>query len=329
MEAKHILITGGAGLVGSHLCKRLLADGHRVTCIDNTVGGGCVTLKGLLDHPSFEYIRHDVVHPFRMRADLFFALAASTSPLQIRQNPVQTLRTHLIGTINTLEAAHRSLAPVVFASSGDVYGNSRMSTLSEDYWGNVNTLGSVCSSEEGKRAAESICYAYQKQLNLDVKIARIFNTYGQGSTVEDLRVIPRFIVNALKNRDLVIYGSGDQTRSFCYVDDIVEGLLRMASLRPDEHYNPINLGSDKQITIHALAEKILRMTGSSSKIVRLKTMPDDPRHKIPEIAKARQLLGWEPHVTLDEGLRRTIDYYHNLLAQANPHFPCISWIEMC
>lgn len=328
MEKKKILVTGGAGLMGSHLCERLLAEGHQVICVDSLLSGSQQGLKPLVDNPAFELIRHNVALPFNIYADQIYSLASPSSPDYFARNPVETLKINLQGTINALEIARRTGAKILLASSGDVYGNSRMPLQSEGLWGNVNPLSSRSAIEEGKRAAESIMKAYNYEYKVSTKIARLFNVYGPRIGIDDGRVLPKFIINALTGRDIVIYGNGLQTRCFCYVTDAVEGMMRLMNATSDGFVSPVNLGTSHEITILELAEKIVLMTGSSSKIVHVTAINDEPRHKTPDISHARQLLSWEPEVSLEQGLHKTVEYVEALLKDGGKSYVAMSWVEM-
>lgn len=328
MNSKRIVVTGGGGLVGSHLCARLLAEGHKVVCIDNLLSGVDASINRIMNNPRFEFIKHNVMYPINIKADQIYALAAPSSPEFFTHSPVETLKINLLGAINTFEAAKVKGTPTLIASSGDVYGNSRLPLQGEGLWGNVNPLSSRSANEEGKRAMESLAKAYHTEYKVPVKIARIFNTYGPGIAANDQRVLSKFIVNAIMGRDIVIYGNGMQTRCFCYVDDIVEGLIRLMNGTPDNYWSPVNFGSNHEVSIRGLAEKIILMTGSHSKIVHMTPMNDDPRHKTPDISRARQLLSWEPTTSLDSGLKQTIAYFQAITKEDNECYPAMSWSEM-
>lgn len=328
MEKKRIAVTGGAGLIGSHLCARLLREGHEVVCIDSLLSGERNDIQELERNPDFRFVRHNVLNSYNIEADQLYNLAAPATPLYFRHHPVETLKINLLGTMHALDAARAAGATLLQASAGDIYGSSRQSVQGEDFWGNVNPTGIRSANEEGKRAAESLCRAYRDQLKQPVRIARIFNTYGPGAGFSDSRVLFHFIADALLGKDLMIYGNGEQTRCFCYVDDMVEGLVRLMNDPPSGYSLPVNLGSNREITINELASRIVSLTGSRSKIVHLTPLDDDPRHKTPDITRARQLLGWEPLTSLDEGLGRTIEYMESLLDKDDRHHPYLSWVEM-
>lgn len=328
MDKKKIIVTGGAGLVGSHLCERLLAEGNHVICIDSLLSGNGQGLKLLTDNPSFEMIHHNVVVPFNVEADQIYALASPSSPDYFVQYPAETLKINLQGTINSLEIARRFNVPILLASSADVYGNSRLPLQSEGLWGNVNPLSARSSIEEGKRAAESLMKAYHSEYKVNTKIARLFNVYGPHIGANDSRVLPKFVVSALMGRDIVIYGNGMQTRSFCYVTDVVEAMIRLMNATPDTFITPINIGTNHEITILDLARKIILMTGSRSKIIHVGAVNDEPRSMTPDISRARQILDWEPTTSLETGLHLIVEYVEALLKEkANPPV-AMSWVEM-
>lgn len=325
---KKILVTGGAGVIGSHLCLRLLEDGNQVVCLDNFMSANRNGITSLEGNPSFDVVRHDVTIPFNINVDQIYHLASPSSPSFFRQNPTQTMKSVIFGTMNALDLARRLGCPIVVCSSADVYGYSRLPIESESSWGNVNTIGARSAIEEGKRAAESLCKAFSAQHRVKAKIARLFNTYGPNGSIADPRVLPKFIVNAIRGNDITIYGTGQQTRCFCFATDMVEALIRLMNATPDTFINPVNLGSHHEISIIDLAEKIVLMTGSKSKIVHLNNVYDDPRHKTPDISRARQILAWEPSTSLDHGLKSTIDYFveiiENGIKQSSNHL----WTEM-
>jgi len=308
---ERILITGGAGFLGSHLCERLLAEGHDVLCVDNFYSSTRRNIVHLLDHPNFELMRHDVTFPLYVEVDQIFNLACPASPIHYQRDPVQTTKTSVHGAINMLGLAKRTRATILQASTSEVYGDPEIQPQPEAYWGNVNPIGVRSCYDEGKRCAETLFFDYLRQHNLAIKVARIFNTYGPRMLPDDGRVVSNFIVQALKGRDITIYGDGSQTRSFCYVDDLVDGLIRlMNSAR--EVTGPINLGNPGEFSIRELAEKVVALTGSKSQIVYQPLPSDDPMQRQPDIAQAREKLGWEPTIPLDQGLPRTIEYFRNL-----------------
>jgi UDP-glucuronate decarboxylase len=312
VSVKRILITGGAGFIGSHLCKRLIGLGHEVLCMDNYFTGSKANIADLLGHPRFELIHHDVTVPLRLEADEIYNLACPASPVHYQHNPLKTLKTSVLGVMNILELAGESGAKILHTSTSEVYGDPLVHPQPETYWGNVNPIGERSCYDEGKRCAETLLSDYARRYGLDIKIVRIFNTYGPQMHPQDGRVVSNFIMQALNNEDITIYGSGKQTRSFCYVDDMIEGLMRMMETERG-FTGPVNLGNPGEFTILELAEKVLGLTGSQSKLA-FKPLPaDDPKQRRPDIGLARSKLGWEPKVGLDEGLKRTIDYFRRLL----------------
>jgi len=307
------MVTGAAGFIGSHLCERLLDEGHEVLGVDNYYTGSRRNLADLLAHPMFEVMRHDITMPLYVETDLIFNLACPASPIHYQRDPVQTLKTSVHGAINMLGLAKRVGASIVQASTSEVYGDPEPAVQAESYWGRVNPIGTRACYDEGKRAAETLFSDYRRQHGSDTKIVRIFNTYGPRMRPDDGRVVSNFIVQALRGEPITIYGDGVQTRAFCYVSDLVEGLLRM-SRTPGEVSGPVNLGNPVEITVRALAEHIIAATGSASTIVSRPLPEDDPRQRCPDISLAKSLLGWEPTVDLETGLSRTIDYFRTLLA---------------
>ncbi|WP_434625275.1 UDP-glucuronic acid decarboxylase family protein [Azospirillum sp. B2RO_4] len=305
---KRVLVTGGAGFLGSHLCDRLLAAGNDVLCVDNFFTGSRDNVLHLLDNPHFELMRHDVTFPLYVEVDEIYNLACPASPIHYQHDPVQTTKTSVIGAINMLGLAKRVHARIMQASTSEVYGDPAVHPQPEEYWGNVNTIGPRACYDEGKRCAETLFFDYHRQHRLDIKVIRIFNTYGPRMHPSDGRVVSNFIIQALKGEPITIYGDGQQTRSFCYVDDLIEGFLRFMDT-PAGVTGPINLGNPGEFTMLELAEKIVRLTRSDSKIVHKPLPQDDPKQRRPDIAKARALLEWEPAVPLDEGLARTIAYF--------------------
>ena len=310
---KRILVTGGAGFIGSHLCERLLNEGHEVVCLDNYFTGTKRNIVHLLDHPYFELIRHDITMPFYMEVDEIYNLACPASPVHYQYNAIKTIKTSVQGTIHMLGLAKRMGARILQASTSEVYGDPKVHPQPEDYWGHVNPVGIRSCYDEGKRCAETLCMDYHRQNNVKVKIVRIFNTYGPRMHPNDGRVVSNFIVQALQNRDLTLYGDGSQSRSFQYVDDLLEGMIRMMDTA-DGLTGPLNLGNPKEFTIRKLAEKIIEMTGSKSKIVNQPLPQDDPVHRKPDISMAKEMLdGWTPSVQLKEGLGKTIEYFIKVL----------------
>ena len=305
---KRVLVTGGAGFLGSHLCERLIAAGNEVICVDNCYTGTKANIRRLLDNPLFEFVRHDVTFPLYIEVDEIYNLACPASPIHYQFDPVQTTKTSVHGAINMLGLAKRLKAKILQASTSEVYGDPSVHPQTEEYWGNVNPIGPRSCYDEGKRCAETLFFDYFRQLRLRIKVARIFNTYGPRMHPNDGRVVSNFIVQALKNEPITVFGDGSQTRSFCYVDDLIEGVLRLME-SPDEITGPINLGNPREFTIRELAETIIRLTGSSSRLV-FKPLPqDDPRQRQPDITLARKQLQWEPKIPLEQGLTQTIEYF--------------------
>jgi UDP-glucuronate decarboxylase len=311
---KKILVTGGAGFLGSHLCERLLAEGNEVVSLDNYFTGQKSNLLHLIDNPFFEMIRHDITMPFYIEVDEIYNLACPASPIHYQFNPIKTVKTSVAGAINMLGLAKRIKGKILQASTSEVYGDPQVHPQKEDYWGHVNPIGTRACYDEGKRCAETLFMNYHMQNNVKIKIMRIFNTYGPRMHPNDGRVVSNFIVQALKGEDITIYGDGKQTRSFCYVDDLIEGMIRLMNT-PDDFIGPVNVGNPGEFTILELAEKVIKMTGSGSKLV-FKPLPqDDPLQRKPDITIAREKLGWEPKVKLDEGLAKTINYFSQLLKE--------------
>ncbi|MGO8755133.1 MAG: UDP-glucuronic acid decarboxylase family protein [Gallionellaceae bacterium] len=309
-----VLVTGGAGFLGSHLCDRLLAQGHEVLCVDNFFTGGKHNLEHLLGHPRFELMRHDVTFPLYVEVDDIYNLACPASPIHYQHDPVQTTKTSVHGAINMLGLAKRLGARILQASTSEVYGDPEIHPQPESYWGRVNPIGPRSCYDEGKRCAETLFFDYYRQHSLRIKVVRIFNTYGPRMHPNDGRVVSNFIVQALKNEDITIYGDGSQTRSFCYVDDLIEAMVR-AMNSPDDFTGPVNLGNPSEFTILELAEKVLALTGSRSKLC-FKALPrDDPKQRQPDIGLATRVLGgWQPTVALEDGLRETVAYFKQLIA---------------
>jgi UDP-glucuronate decarboxylase len=312
---RRLLVTGGAGFIGSHLCQRLIEAGHAVVCLDNFHTANGDNLATLRDHPRFTLERQDVEHPIAVEVDAIFNLACPASPVHYQHDPVRTIRTCVLGAINVLELARRLEVPVLQASTSEVYGDPHVHPQTEDYWGNVNPIGPRSCYDEGKRAAETLFTDYRRQHGVNGKLARIFNTYGPNMHPDDGRVVSNFIVQALRGQDLTLFGDGGQTRSFCYVDDLVDGLMRLMAT-PAGFGGPVNLGNPGEFTIAELAELVLEITGSRAAIVRRPLPQDDPRQRQPDITLARTALGWEPKVALRQGLERTIAYFDALLARA-------------
>jgi UDP-glucuronate decarboxylase len=307
-------VTGGAGFLGSHLIDRLLEQGHEVICVDNLFTGTKRNIEHLHNHPRFEFMRHDVTFPLYVEVDEIYNLACPASPIHYQHDPVQTTKTSVHGAINMLGLAKRLKAKIFQASTSEVYGDPYVHPQPEDYWGNVNPIGPRSCYDEGKRCAETLFFDYWRQHDLDIKVVRIFNTYGPRMHHADGRVVSNFIVQALRGEPITIYGDGQQTRSFCYVDDLVEGFLRM--METDRSVpGPINLGNPGEFTIRELAEKTIAQTESSSQLIEMPLPADDPKQRQPDITKAREILNWEPAVALDEGLERTIGYFRKLLPE--------------
>ncbi len=308
-KAKSILVTGGAGFLGSHLCERLLQDGHGVLCVDDFSTGSEKNIAHLQASPRFRWLRHDVTQPLAAEVDEIYNLACPASPVHYQADPVRTLRTSVIGALNLLELARQCRAVILQASTSEVYGDPSVHPQPESYWGNVNPVGVRACYDEGKRCAETLFFDYRRQHGVRTKVVRLFNTYGPRMRPDDGRVVSNFIVQALRGADLTVYGSGDQTRSFCYVDDMVEALVRMMAT-PDEVAGPVNLGNPGEFTILELAQKVLAHTGAAARITHHTLPRDDPRQRQPDITLAHQLLGgWEPRMDLDAGLRQTIAYF--------------------
>jgi UDP-glucuronate decarboxylase len=312
LTRKRIMITGGAGFLGSHLCERLLDEGNDILCVDNYFTGRKDNIAHLLGNKNFEAFRHDVTFPLYVEVDEVYNLACPASPIHYQFDPVQTTKTSVIGAINMLGLAKRLGAKILQSSTSEVYGDPTVHPQTEDYRGNVNPLGPRACYDEGKRCAETLFFDYHRQHKLQIKVARIFNTYGPRMHPNDGRVVSNFIVQALKGEDITLYGDGTQTRAFCYVEDLVDGLIRLMGTGPD-FIGPINIGNPHEIPVRELAERIVALTNSTSKIVHRPLPRDDPMQRCPDIALARRVLGWEPKVPLDDGLRRTIGYFEGLL----------------
>ena len=306
-----ILVAGGGGFLGSHLCERLLSDGHDVICLDNFFTGSKENIRHLLPNPGFELIRHDITWPLYVEVDAIFNLACPASPVHYQHDPIQTTKTSVMGAINLLGMAKRLSIPIMQASTSEVYGDPTVHPQTEDYWGNVNPIGTRSCYDEGKRCAETLFFDYNRQLGVAIKVVRIFNTYGPRMQENDGRVVSNFIVQALKGNDITIYGDGSQTRSFCYVDDLIEGFVKIMGT-DKEVTGPINLGNPDEFTIGELAENILSLTNSKSKIVYRELPADDPTRRRPNITKATNILKWSPTINLQEGLKRTIAYFSSI-----------------
>ncbi len=312
MIKKRVLVTGGAGFVGSHLCERLLNENCEVYCLDNFFTGQKQNIVHLLNNPYFELIRHDVTAPYFIEADEIYNLACPASPIHYQYNPIKTMKTSVMGSINMLGLAKRVKAKILQASTSEVYGNPLEHPQTESYWGNVNPIGERSCYDEGKRAAESLFVDYHKENNVNVKIVRIFNTYGPRMHPNDGRVVSNFIVQALRNEDITIYGDGQQTRSFQYIDDLIEGMMSMMNTR-NEFIGPVNIGNPHEFTILELAEKVIELTGSNSKIIYKSLPSDDPLMRKPNISLAKKELDWEPKIQLETGLIKTIDYFKSVI----------------
>lgn len=310
---KRVLVTGGAGFLGSHLCERLLKEGCEVICMDNYFTGSKQNISHLLGNPSFELMRHDITFPVYLEVDEIYNLACPASPIHYQHDPVQTTKTSVHGAINMLGLAKRTGAKIFQASTSEVYGDPQVHPQPEDYWGHVNPIGFRSCYDEGKRCAETLFFDYRRQHNLGIKVGRIFNTYGPRMHPNDGRVVSNFIIQALTNEPITIYGEGQQTRSFCYCDDLIEAFVRIMNNTPDEFTGPVNIGNPNEFTIKELAEKVIELTGSRSELVNKPLPSDDPTQRQPDISLAKSSLGWEPQVQLEEGLRKTIDYFENVL----------------
>ena len=312
MNRKRVLVTGGAGFIGSHLCERLLKDGYDVICMDNLYTGQKDNIRHLLDDPFFEFVRKDVLEDIYIECDQIYNLACPASPIHYQYDPIKTVKTSFIGSLHALGLAKRCHARILQASTSEVYGDPEVHPQPESYWGHVNPDGIRSCYDEGKRVAETLFFDYHRQHNVDIKVVRIFNTYGPNMRGDDGRVVSNFIVQALQGKDITIYGDGSQTRSFCYVDDLIEALIRMMGSR-EGFTGPVNLGNPGEFTMLELAQKIIELTGSSSKIVYLPLPQDDPKQRKPVIDLAKKELDWEPKIPLEEGLRKTIDYFKSVI----------------
>jgi UDP-glucuronate decarboxylase len=320
---KRILITGGAGFIGSHLCERFINDGHEVICLDNYFTGNKENVSHLMNHHRFELIRHDITEPILMEADWIFNLACPASPIHYQYNPVKTIKVNVLGALNMLGLAKRVKARILQASTSEIYGDPDVHPQKEEYWGNVNPIGKRSCYDEGKRVAETLFFDYMRQNKVDIKVVRIFNTYGPRMRSDDGRVVSNFIVQALKNEPITMYGDGSQTRSFCYIDDMIEGLIRMMDYETGEYTRepdytkqylsgypgPINLGNPHEVSIYSIAKLVTELAGSKSEIVFRPLPEDDPKRRCPDITKAKGILEWQPYVQLEEGLRKTVEYF--------------------
>lgn len=309
---RRILITGGAGFLGSHLCERLLQDGHDIICLDNFFTGDKNNILRLIGHPRFELIRHDIINPIYLEVDEIYNLACPASPVHYQYNPIKTIKTNVMGVINVLGMAKRTKAKILQASTSEVYGDPEVHPQPEAYWGKVNPIGIRSCYDEGKRAAECLMMDYRRQNAVNTKIARIFNTYGPRMAFHDGRVVSNFIIQALQNKNISVHGDGMHTRSFCYVDDMIDGLIKMMNT-PDDFYGPVNIGNSEEFTMMQLAEKIIEITRSESKIEFLPLPSDDPAQRRPDITLARDKMGWSPQTKLEDGLVKTIDYFRDAL----------------
>jgi UDP-glucuronate decarboxylase len=309
---KKILVTGGAGFLGSHLCDKLVNQGHHVLCVDNYFTGSKKNIEHLLDYKNFEVIRQDVCFPLYVEVDEIYNLACPASPIHYQHDPIQTTKTSILGSYNLLGLAKRTGAKILQASTSEIYGDPTVHPQTEEYWGNVNPIGPRSCYDEGKRAAETLFFDYHRQHNVHIKVVRIFNTYGPRMSQNDGRVVSNFIVQALKNEDITIYGEGLQTRSFCYVDDLVNGFVKFMDT-DIQHTGPLNLGNPGEFTIKELAEKVLSVVDTKSKLIYMPLPKDDPRQRRPDITKAKELLNWEPTINLDQGLIRTIEYFKQVI----------------
>jgi UDP-glucuronate decarboxylase len=322
MTKQRILVTGGAGFLGSHLCERLLQDGHEVICLDNFFTGRRENVAHLMNEPNFELLRHDVIEPVLVEVDQIYNLACPASPIHYQYNPVKTVKTSVMGTINMLGLAKRVRARILQASTSEVYGNPQVHPQTEDYWGHVNPIGIRSCYDEGKRLAETLMMDYHRQNQVDTRIARIFNTYGPRMLENDGRVVSNFIVQALRGEEITIYGSGNQTRSFCYVSDLIEGLIRLMNV--EGVHDPINLGNAHEFTIKELAEEVARACNVSTKIKYLQLPADDPEQRRPDTTRAEEILGWSPGIQLPEGLQHTIAYFAQRLGHGAMHQPPVT-----
>ena len=308
-----VLIAGGAGFLGSHLCDRYIGRGWEVLCVDNFHTGNKANVRHLMSHPNFELVRHDIVEPYLAEVDLILNFACPASPVHYQSNPIKTMKTSVLGTMNLLGLAKRVGARLTHASTSEVYGDPVQHPQTEAYWGNVNPIGIRSCYDEGKRAAETLCYDYNRMHGVDVRLVRIFNTYGPRMAPDDGRVVSNFIVQALQGDDITIYGDGSQTRSFCYCDDLLDGIIALTD--QDETLGPINIGNANEFTVAELAERVIRLTGSRSRIVRKPLPSDDPKVRRPDLSLAQKHLNYKPKIELEEGLKKTIDYFRTVLAQ--------------
>ena len=309
---KRVLVTGGAGFLGSHLCERLLNDGNDVLCVDNFFTGTKDNVRHLMDSRSFELMRHDVIHPLYVEVDEIYNLACPASPIHYQHDPVQTTKTSVLGAMNMLGLAKRTKAKIFQASTSEVYGDPQVHPQRESYWGHVNPIGSRSCYDEGKRCAETLFFDYHRQHNMPIKVARIFNTYGPNMHPNDGRVVSNFIVQALQNKPITVYGDGSQSRSFCYVDDLIEAFIKTMDT-PDDFIGPVNIGNPNEFTIKELAELVIELTRSKSEMIYEPLPSDDPIQRCPDITQARERLSWEPQIQLEDGLKKTIMYFESVL----------------
>ncbi|MEX2415486.1 MAG: UDP-glucuronic acid decarboxylase family protein [Paenibacillaceae bacterium] len=312
MSSKRVLITGGAGFIGSHLCQRILMDSNEVICLDNYFTASRANLVGLMNHPHFERVRHDVTEPMNLEVDEIYNLACPASPIHYQKNPIKTTKTSVLGAIHVLDLANELKVKVLHASTSEVYGDPLVHPQGEDYWGNVNPVGMRSCYDEGKRCAETLFFDYARQYGLDIKVIRIFNTYGPNMNLNDGRVVSNFIVQALKGEDITIYGDGTQSRSFCYIDDLIDGIMLMMNTEVGCN-GPLNLGNPMEFTVLELAEKVLSLIDSKSRLIFCPLPQDDPKRRCPNIERAHDQLGWQPKVSLEDGLKETIDYFKKLI----------------
>jgi UDP-glucuronate decarboxylase len=310
---KKILVTGGAGFLGSHLCDRLVAEGHHVLCVDNYFTGSKKNIEHLLDHKNFEVLRQDVCFPLYVEVDEIYNLACPASPFYYQWDPIQTMKTSVLGSYNLLGLAKRTGAKILQASTSEIYGDPKVHPQPEEYWGNVNPIGIRSCYDEGKRAAETLFMDYYRVHDVKAKIVRIFNTYGPRMATNDGRVVSNFIVQALQGKDITIYGDGQQTRSFCYVDDLLDGMMAMMNHTDDDFIGPVNIGNPGEFTMWELAHKVIELTGSTSQILQMPLPQDDPKQRRPNIRQAKSMLKWEPTINLEQGLIKTIDYFRNIV----------------
>jgi UDP-glucuronate decarboxylase len=311
MSKKTILVTGGAGFIGSHLCERLIKNGHKVICLDNLFTGSKKNISHLIKNKNFNFVLADVEKPFNFKVDEIYHLACPASPIWIQKDPIKTIRTSILGSINALDLAKKTGARILFSSTSEVYGDPEVHPQKESYWGNVNPNGLRSCYDEGKRCAESLFFNYLRMHKIDIRVVRIFNTYGPRMSVNDGRVVANFIIQALKNKPLSLYGEGSQTRSFCYIEDMINGLTKM--MEKNNFNGPVNLGNPKEFTIMELAQKVKKITGSKSKIVKTKLPDDDPTRRRPDISLAKRKLNWQPKIQLETGLKLTLAYFKEII----------------